>query len=95
MQYLARHAQNRVCFADLEVWKHSPHCPDLAPCDFPVFDKLKENLGGRQFSNHDQVNSAFLSWLQEHGGIFYRQGIKRLVQRSMSAATGRLCREIV
>ncbi|GBL98529.1 hypothetical protein AVEN_122731-1 [Araneus ventricosus] len=55
---------------------------DLAPCDFHVFGKLKEYLGGRQFSNYDQVHTAVLSCLQDRGAIFYRQGIERLVQRS-------------
>ncbi|GBN87781.1 hypothetical protein AVEN_200156-1 [Araneus ventricosus] len=56
--------------------------PDLAPCDFHVFGKLKVHLGGRQFSNNDQVQTVILSWLQDQGEIFYRQGIERLVQRS-------------
>ncbi|GBM09640.1 hypothetical protein AVEN_60273-1 [Araneus ventricosus] len=51
------------------------------PCDFHAFCKLKEHLGGRQFSSDDQVQTAVLSWLQDQGAIFYRQGIERLVQR--------------
>ncbi|GBM78816.1 hypothetical protein AVEN_239068-1 [Araneus ventricosus] len=51
------------------------------PRDFHVFCKLKEHLGGRQFSIDDQVQTAVLSWLQQEGAIFYRQGIERLVQR--------------
>ncbi|GBM41140.1 hypothetical protein AVEN_21086-1 [Araneus ventricosus] len=43
-----------------EVWQHPPYSPDLAPCDFHVFGKLKEHLGGRQFSNDDQVQTAVL-----------------------------------
>ncbi|GBN25795.1 hypothetical protein AVEN_45119-1 [Araneus ventricosus] len=52
------------------------------PCDFHVFCKLQEHSGGRQFSSDDQVQTAVLSWLQDKGAIFYRQGIERLVQRS-------------
>ncbi|GBM21108.1 hypothetical protein AVEN_200788-1 [Araneus ventricosus] len=52
------------------------------PFDFHVFCKLKEHLRGRQFSSDDQVQTAVLSWLQNQGAIFYRQGIERLVQRS-------------
>ncbi|GBN32476.1 hypothetical protein AVEN_22403-1 [Araneus ventricosus] len=52
------------------------------PCDFHVDCKLKEHLGGRQFSSDDQVQTAVLSWLQGQGAIFNRQGIERLVQHS-------------
>ncbi|GBL87405.1 hypothetical protein AVEN_118349-1 [Araneus ventricosus] len=55
---------------------------DSPPCDFRVFCKLKEHLGGRQFSSDDQVQTTILSWLEIQEVIFYRQGIERLVQRS-------------
>ncbi|GBO36760.1 hypothetical protein AVEN_104908-1 [Araneus ventricosus] len=65
-----------------EVWQQLPYSPDLSPCDFHVFGKIKEHLGGRQLSNDDQVQTAVLSYLQDQGAIFYRQGIERIVQRS-------------
>ncbi|GBO46078.1 hypothetical protein AVEN_236710-1 [Araneus ventricosus] len=33
-----------------EVWRHPPNSPDLAPCDFHMFGKLKEHLDGRQLN---------------------------------------------
>ena len=45
-----------------------------------VFEKLKEHLGGRQFSENDQVQTA--EGLQDQGAIFYHQSIERLVERS-------------
>ncbi|GBO44719.1 hypothetical protein AVEN_114113-1, partial [Araneus ventricosus] len=65
-----------------EVWQHPPYCPDPVPCDCHVFGKLKEHFGGRQFSNYDQIETSVLSWLQDQGAIFCRQGIVRLVERS-------------
>ncbi|GBM55047.1 hypothetical protein AVEN_234194-1 [Araneus ventricosus] len=59
-----------------QFWRHPPYSPDLAPCDFHVFGKPREHLGGRQFSNDDQVQTAVLSWLQNQGAIFCRQGIE-------------------
>ena len=47
-----------------------------------IFGKLKEHLGGRQYSNNDQVQAAVLSCLQDQGAIFYRQGIERMVELS-------------
>ena len=47
----------------LEEWKvktldHPPNSPDLAPCDFALFPKLKTYLRGRQFQNIRQVQAA-------------------------------------
>ena len=38
-----------------EVSQHPMYSYDLASCNFHVFGKLKENLGGKQFSNDGQV----------------------------------------
>ena len=62
--------------------KSNRFSPDLAPFYFHMFGNLKENLGGRKFSNDDQVQTAVLSWLQDQGPILYRQGIQRLGERS-------------
>ncbi|GBM68421.1 hypothetical protein AVEN_216886-1 [Araneus ventricosus] len=69
--------------AKAELESHTLHISvGSPPSDFRVFCKLKEHLDGRQFSSDDQVQAAVLSWLQDQGAIFYRQGIERLVQRS-------------
>lgn len=44
--------------------------------------ELKEHSGARQFSSNNQVETPVLSWVQDREGVFYRQGIKRLVRRS-------------
>ena len=61
-----------------------------------VFEKLKEHLSRRQFSNNDQLQTAVLSWLQDQKGIFYHQDNEWLVEPpTVSAVIGRLSREIV
>ena len=45
-----------------------------------VFGKLKEHLGGRQFSNDGQVQTVVLIWPRDKKAIFYPQGIERLVK---------------
>ncbi|XP_055943484.1 histone-lysine N-methyltransferase SETMAR-like [Argiope bruennichi] len=65
-----------------EVWQQPPFNPDMTPSDFNVFGKLKNHLGGSLFSNEDQIQTAFLSWLQDQRAIFYSQGIERLVLSS-------------
>ncbi|KAF8767669.1 Histone-lysine N-methyltransferase SETMAR like protein [Argiope bruennichi] len=80
--YKASTTQNLLPSFGWEIWQHPPNSPDLMPCDFHAFGKLKEQLGGTQFSNDDQIQTAVLSLLQDQGTIFYRQYIERLVLRS-------------
>ncbi len=47
----------------LQEWKvqtldHPPNLPDLAPCNFALFPKLKSTLRGRKFDNIKQVQAA-------------------------------------
>jgi [histone H3]-lysine36 N-dimethyltransferase SETMAR len=46
-------AKNKVA-----VMKHPPYSPDLAPCDFWMFPKLKEVLRGRKFSSNKEIVGA-------------------------------------
>ncbi|KAI6658791.1 Transposase [Oopsacas minuta] len=40
---------------------HPPYSPDLAPCDFWLFLKLKKHLSGRKFESRTQIESAISS----------------------------------
>ncbi|KAG5310121.1 MOS1T transposase, partial [Acromyrmex insinuator] len=46
-------ARNRV-----SVLNHPPYSPDLAPCDFSLFPKLKLKLKGRFFDDIPTIQSA-------------------------------------
>ncbi|UYV82454.1 hypothetical protein LAZ67_21002244 [Cordylochernes scorpioides] len=45
--YLAKHS--------VSVLPHPPYSPDIAPCDFFFFSKLKMTLKGRRFSSSSEV----------------------------------------
>jgi hypothetical protein len=48
---------------------HPPYPPDLAPCDFPLFPKLKMKLKGRRFetvSDIQRESQAVLDSIQEN-----------------------------
>lgn len=55
-QFLAR---NQVC-----VLNHSPYSPDLAPCDFALFPKMKMKLKGCVFDDIEAIKSASTSTLE-------------------------------
>ncbi len=42
---------------------HPPYSPDLAPCDFFLFPKLKAKLRGTRFPNLDELQTAVLKHL--------------------------------
>ena len=56
--------------------KHPPYSPDLAPCDYHLFGKLKESL-----QDDDSLVNAAKLWLRRAGPDFYRAGIQALVPR--------------
>ena len=54
---------------------HRPYSPDLAPCDFCIFPKLKENLRGCRYETIEEMKEAVTkvidTLIQEdfHGGL--------------------------
>jgi len=46
-------AQNNIT-----VLPHSPYSPDLAPCDFFLFPKLKTHLKGHHFGTVENIQAA-------------------------------------
>lgn len=61
--------------------KHPPYSPDLSPCDYHLFGKLKDSLRGTRFEDDDSLVHAAKQWLQHVGPDFYRAGIQALVPR--------------
>jgi len=60
-----------------ELLEHPPYSPDLAPCDFHLFPKVKEMLRGRRFENEDQIQEAM------------RKALRTLDKRSLTTVFDR------
>jgi hypothetical protein len=41
----------------MTVTHHPPHFPDLAPCDFFLFPKMKLKLKGRRFDTIEEIQA--------------------------------------
>jgi hypothetical protein len=41
----------------MTVIPHTPYLPDLAPCDFLLFPKMKLNLKRRRFDNNEEIQA--------------------------------------
>ena len=48
----------------LNVLDHPPYSPDLSPCDFWLFQRLKEMLAGHRFESRCGIGSAVYQCLQ-------------------------------
>jgi hypothetical protein len=48
-QFLAKHK--------MAIIRHPPYSPDLAPCDFFVFPKMKFKLKGRRFDTTEEIQA--------------------------------------
>jgi len=54
---------------NMTVVPHPPYSPDLAPCDFFVFPKMKMKLKGRRFQTLEEIQAesqVVLNTLQEN-----------------------------
>ena len=63
------------------LFTHPPYSPALAPCDFALFPKLKDELKGKHFNDLDELRSEstriLYSYPVEWFDQVYRQWIER------------------
>ncbi len=65
----------------IELLAHPLYSPDLAPCDFALFPRLKEDLRGRHFGNLNLLKDEAKRLLRSYPDSFYEQIFADLVTR--------------
>ena len=63
------------------VLPHPPYSPDLAPCDFFLFPKLKAFLSGRKYQSRQALGSAIHQYLITVSKSAYRDAFKKWIHR--------------
>ena len=63
------------------VLPHPPYSPDLAPCDFFLFPKLKASLAGRKYQSRQALGSAIHQYLITVPKSAYRDAFKKWIHR--------------
>ena len=63
----------------LDVLDHPPYGPDLSPCDFWLFSRLKEMLAGHRFESRCGIGSAVYQCLQHIPKEDYRAALLKWV----------------
>ena len=64
-----------------EILPHPPYSPDLSPCDFFLFPRIKESMRGRRFGTEDEVNQAYKAGMDAVTKVRVGAGIDGLVRR--------------
>ena len=66
----------------VKVLNHPPYSPDLSPCDFFLFPRLKKMLSGNKYTSRSSLGSAIYQCLQqipkENYLSAFRDWVKRL-----------------
>lgn len=65
----------------IDLLAHPPYSPDLAPCDFALFPKLKQDLRGRRFANLELLKNEAKRLLRSYPDEFYEQIFADMVTR--------------
>ena len=52
-------APHKAGIATEYLLPHPPYSPDLAPCDFYLFPKIKQELSGRSFDSIENCQEPF------------------------------------
>ena len=65
----------------VNVLNHSPYSPDLSPCDFFLFPRLKKMLSGNKNTSRSSLGSAIYQCLQQIPKEDYLSAFRDWVKR--------------
>ena len=60
---------------------HPPYSPDLAPCDFHLFPKMKKHLLNQRFECTADAQTEAKNWLRSQDVTFFYEGLDKLIYR--------------
>jgi histone-lysine N-methyltransferase SETMAR len=79
--HTARALQERIQELQWELFEHLPYSPDLAPSVFHLFGLLQNHLGGKCFTDNEEVEMEVLKWLRQQSKYLHAAGFDALVKR--------------
>ena len=65
----------------VKVLNHPPYSPDLSPCDFFLFPRLKKILSGIKYTSRSSLGSAIYQCLQQKPKEGYLSAFRDWVKR--------------
>ena len=70
-----------LAYEKVKVLNHLPYSPDLSPCDFFLFPRLKKMLSGNKYTSRSSLGSAIYQCLQQIPKEDYLSAFRDLVKR--------------
>jgi histone-lysine N-methyltransferase SETMAR len=64
---------------DFTIVPHPPYSPHLAPCDFHIFPKKKEDLHGYMHDSSEEVERIVRTWTKKQSVKFFHGSFQKLV----------------
>ena len=58
----------------VKVLNYSPYSPDLSPCDFSLFQRLKKLFSGNKYTSRSSLGSAIYQCLQQTIYLLFATG---------------------
>ena len=65
----------------VKVLNHPPYSPNLSPCDFFLFQRLKKMLSGNKYTSRSSLSSAIYQCLQQIPKEDYLSAFRDWVKR--------------
>ena len=65
----------------MKILEHPPYSPDLSPCDFWLFAKLKNHLSGKDFESRIEIGSAICRYLKSIPREEFKKTFRCWIQR--------------
>jgi transposase len=73
-------AQEELVKQQATVLPHPPYSPDLAPCDFFFFSRLKGKVRGRRFQSTEEIITATREAVRDLPANMFQQCFQQLYQ---------------
>ena len=86
----SKSTQNKIALSGIKTIPHPPYSPDLSPCDFWLFGRLKEFLKGNRFQTEkelfdkvqeflnlikkDEISKVYEEWIERLHKVIELQG---------------------
>ena len=67
---------------------HPPYSPDLAPCDFWLFPKLKEKLRGCRYETIEEMKESVTKFIDTLTQEDFHRALPKLLERYKCIAAG-------
>ena len=79
--HTSQRTKEQIASCGFSLVAHPPYSPDIAPSDFHLFKRLKNDLRGEKFDNPAQLQEKVSNLMASYSPNFYEEGFQQLLTR--------------